>query len=53
MAGGVTRIANAKKVTLKRGGTVRTINLSDITSGKGADIPLQDGDMITIPESLF
>lgn len=53
MAGGVTRIANAKKVTLKRGGTVRTINLSDITSGKGVDIPLQDGDMITIPESLF
>ena len=53
MAGGVTRIANAKKVTLKRGGSVRMLNLSDITSGKGADIPLQDGDMITIPESLF
>lgn len=53
MAGGVTRIANAKKVTLKRGGSVQTINLADITSGKGADIPLQDGDMVTIPESLF
>lgn len=53
MAGGVTRIANAKKVTLKRGGAVQTINLAEITSGKGADIPLQDGDMITIPESLF
>lgn len=53
MAGGVTRIGNAKKVTLKRGGTVRLCNLSDITSGKGTDIPLQDGDMITIPESLF
>jgi len=53
MAGGVTRIGNAKKVTLKRGGTVRLLNLSDITSGKGTDIPLQDGDMITIPESLF
>ncbi len=53
MAGGVTRIANPKKVTLKRGGSVRTVNLSEITSGKGADIDLQDGDMITIPESLF
>lgn len=53
MAGGVTRIGNAKKVTLKRGETVRTINLSDITFGQGADIPLQDGDMVTIPESLF
>ncbi len=53
MAGGVTRISNPKKVTLKRGGSVRIINLAEITSGKGADIPLQDGDMITIPESLF
>ena len=53
MAGGVTRIANPKKVTLKRGGSVRLINLAEITSGKGVDIALQDGDMITIPESLF
>jgi protein involved in polysaccharide export with SLBB domain len=53
MAGGVTRIANAKKVTLKRGSSVMTINLAEITSGKGSDISLQDGDMVTIPESLF
>lgn len=53
MAGGVTRIANPKKVTLKRGGEVQVINLSDITSGKGMDVALQDGDMISIPESLF
>ena len=55
MAGGVTRIANAKKITLKRlsGGSVEIVNLSDITKGKGADIPLRDGDVITIPESLF
>ncbi len=54
MAGGVTRIANGKKITLKRSdGTVQTINLSDITNGKGADIPLRDGDVLTIPESLF
>ncbi len=54
MAGGVTRIANGKKITLKRAdGNVQTINLSDITNGKGADIPLRDGDVLTIPESLF
>lgn len=53
MAGGVTRIANAKKITLKRSGNVRTINLKEITSGGGVDIPLQDGDVITIPEGLF
>jgi polysaccharide export outer membrane protein len=55
MAGGVTRIANPKKISLKRlsGGKVEIVNLSDITTGKGADIPLRDGDVITIPESLF
>lgn len=57
MAGGATRIANTKKITLKRnsGGKpqVTIINLKDITSGKTADIPLRDGDVLTIPESLF
>jgi protein involved in polysaccharide export with SLBB domain len=53
MAGGVTRIANAKKVTLKRGDSVTLLNLAEIAAGKGADIPLIDGDVITIPESLF
>lgn len=53
MAGGVTRIANAKKLTLKRGDSVRIVNLTDIAAGKGTDISLQDGDVITIPESLF
>jgi protein involved in polysaccharide export with SLBB domain len=57
MAGGATRIANTKKITLKRntGGKsqVSILNLKDITSGKTADIPLRDGDVLTIPESLF
>lgn len=54
MAGGVTRIANAKKISLKRGGgQVVRVNLADITTGKGKDIVLRDGDVITIPESLF
>jgi len=57
MAGGATRIANTKKITLKRnkGGRpqVLNLNLKDITSGKAADLPLSDGDVITIPESLF
>lgn len=53
MAGGTTRIANDKKVTLKRGGQVFSVNLRDITNGRGDDISLRDGDTITIPESLF
>ncbi len=57
MAGGVTRIGNPKKISLKHqanaGNSVEIVNLSDITTGKGVDIPLRDGDVITIPESLF
>lgn len=54
MAGGATRIANIKKITLKRsGGQVLTINLKDITSGKATDVVLRDGDVLSIPESLF
>lgn len=53
MAGGVTRIANSKKISLKRGDTIRLINLHEITSGKGSDPSLQDGDILTIPEGLF
>jgi polysaccharide export outer membrane protein len=54
MAGGATRIANLKKLTLKRSdGRVLTINLKDITSGRAADIPLRDGDVLSIPESIF
>ncbi len=58
MAGGATRIANNKKISLKRltaggGSSVQTVNLTNITNGKGTDIVLRDGDIITIPESLF
>lgn len=55
MAGGVTRIGNAGKLTLKRVGAaqVQQIDLKAITSGKGNDIQLRDGDVVTIPESLF
>lgn len=55
MAGGMTRIANGRKVTVKRGsgrGTV-TVNLRDVTRGKAQDMLLDDGDLVTIPESLF
>lgn len=55
MAGGVTRIGNASKLTLKRAGAgqVQQVDLKSITSGKSADITLRDGDVVTIPESLF
>jgi polysaccharide export outer membrane protein len=55
MAGGLQRIANSKKVTLTRrsASTPMVINFKDIASGRIKDIPLVDGDIINIPESLF
>lgn len=53
MAGGVTRIGNPKKISLKRGSTVTVLNLKEISAGAARDVMLQDGDVITIPESLF
>lgn len=53
LAGGTTRIANDRKVTVKRGGKVFSVNLRDITRGGKSDISLRDGDTVTIPESLF
>lgn len=55
LAGGVTRIGNAKKITLKRRNMTNPIrvDLRAITAGQAKDIPLQDGDIITIPESMF
>lgn len=55
MAGGMTRISNPKKVSLKRRGSAAPIrvNVKDITAGKASDITLREGDIITIPESLF
>lgn len=55
MAGGLQRIANSRKVTLTRRNASEpmVINFKDIASGKIKDIPLADGDIINIPESLF
>ncbi|GAA5483903.1 hypothetical protein Hsar01_03137 [Haloferula sargassicola] len=55
LAGGMTRIANSKKITLKRKGSAKPIrvNVRAITAGEARDIPLRDGDVITIPESIF
>ncbi len=55
MAGGMTRIANSKKVTLKRRDAAepRIVNVREIAAGKQKDIALSDGDIISIPESLF
>jgi polysaccharide export outer membrane protein len=55
MAGGVTDIANEKKVTLKRIGrkAIVTINFRTILNGKSNDFILQSGDVINVPEGWF
>lgn len=55
MAGGLTRIAQSKKIALRSGkrGATSIINFKDITSGKSPDVILRDGDVINVPEGLF
>ena len=57
-AGGFTRIANRRKVTIKRtvGGkvTVFTVDAKALASNPGTAAPLiQSGDVVTVSESRF
>lgn len=57
-AGGFTEIASANRATITRTSadgipvTIR-VRLKDIQRGKEADVPLQAGDRINVPESIF
>ena len=58
IAGGTTAFADETHAfILRRGkGTTRTeipLNLREIRQGKGSDVPLQEGDLITVPERKF
>jgi len=58
-AGGFTRIANKSSVTVKRvlpddSVKVFEVNVKDIMDKHSSrDMPLEDGDTITVPESIF
>ena len=57
-AGGPTEAAKQSGIKIRRKGAVSeedTIkaNLKDILKGKIADIPLYEGDVVTVPESFF
>jgi polysaccharide export outer membrane protein len=57
-AGGFTNFANKKKSFLLRrntyGGSQRIpLNFTAIEDGKTEDIPLQEGDMIVVPQKMF
>ena len=57
-AGGLTERANLKGVHVLRkaadGTQVRIpVNLRDIRKGKADDVPLEDGDVVVVPETFF
>lgn len=52
-AGGYTEFADRRRVTLTRGGKVRTINMRDIERDPRLDVPIESGDVIRVPRSIF
>jgi polysaccharide biosynthesis/export protein len=53
MAGGFNTRANSKAVVLKRGEKTYTINVKEIQTKPSLDIPLRDGDVIFVKESIL
>jgi polysaccharide export outer membrane protein len=57
-AGGPTDSAKQSDIKIKRRNSTGEenlikVNLKDILSGKTEDMPLSEGDIITVPESFF
>ncbi|MBC7364461.1 MAG: polysaccharide biosynthesis/export family protein [Candidatus Aminicenantes bacterium] len=57
-AGGLTENASKRGITIKRkdlnGKEINmTVNLNDIIKGKTKDIPLKEGDVVIVKESIF
>lgn len=55
MAGGVTEVADEKKVMLRSAATGRTtiLNLKEMMRGRAQDVVLSKGDVVTVPEGWF
>ena len=52
-AGGLTPLANPKKVTINRRGKVSVVNYRDVSERSDQPLLLQPGDVITVAERLF
>lgn len=52
-AGGLTQLANPKKVTINRRGTVTTVNYREVSQQSNKPLLLQPGDVITVAERFF
>jgi polysaccharide export outer membrane protein len=53
MAGGFNTRANKKAVILKRGNKTFTINVKAIYEDPSQDMPLQDGDVLLVPQAVL
>jgi polysaccharide export outer membrane protein len=52
-AGGFHELANPKKVTVNRGGSVQVIDVREMSERGGDGFLLRPGDVVTIPERYF
>jgi len=52
-AGGFDSRANPKAVLLQRGTKVYDVNVKEIQQDPSKDIPLRDGDVLTVKQSVF
>jgi polysaccharide biosynthesis/export protein len=53
MAGGLTQLANQKKVTINRNGTTQVVDYKEISQRANDPFLLQPGDIVIVAERLF
>ena len=52
-AGGFSAFADQRKVRLLRGNEVMVIDIRKVRSNPSLDIPVEPGDRIEVPQSVF
>ena len=52
-AGGFNEFADQKRVRLLRGSEVKIFDVRQFRKNPGKDVPLQPGDRVEIPQTLF
>lgn len=52
-AGGLTDLANPRKISINRGGQVRVVDYSAISKNGAAPFMLEPGDIITVPQRIW
>jgi protein involved in polysaccharide export with SLBB domain len=53
IAGGYTRIAAPERISVRRGNQLLKVNAKRISRGSASEFHIEDGDVITVGESIF